>query len=78
LSYEIFTVDWCTFFLIVSGLLPPIFLLAIEIFDRKSSHIGFKGRLFWCRECGEFYLEGQNITVAACPRCSTSNPRLTF
>jgi Zn finger protein HypA/HybF involved in hydrogenase expression len=68
----------CDFFSVISGLLVFFFLLAIEVCDRASSYIENERRLFWCRKCGEFYMNLQSLEFCECPRCHEKNSKLAF
>jgi Zn finger protein HypA/HybF involved in hydrogenase expression len=68
---------FCDFSLILSSGAVVLILLAIEIGERELRLRG-NSRLFWCKKCGEFYLNKPDLEICECPICGTKNSKLSF
>ncbi|MDR2603445.1 MAG: hypothetical protein LBC11_02710 [Puniceicoccales bacterium] len=68
---------FCDFSLILSSGAIALAMLMIEINERVLCLKG-NSRLFWCKKCGEFYLNKSDIEICECPICGAQNTRLSF
>ncbi|MDR1457341.1 MAG: hypothetical protein LBI47_00575 [Puniceicoccales bacterium] len=68
---------FCDFSLILSSGAIILALLIIEV-SEKALCLKGNSRLFWCKKCGEFYLNKSDIEICECPVCEAKNTKLSF
>jgi Zn finger protein HypA/HybF involved in hydrogenase expression len=69
---------WYDFFMIAVCLSAVLGVSATLAIESKSRRIVGRSRLFWCKKCGNFYMNRQDMEFCECPNCSAKNSRLNF